>query len=299
MHTQEHPEPLAENRFHFGPFYFWTALQLSAALGLFYWIAPETFRAEFTQPWAMLGWTFAFGIPLSLFEYFYHRYLLHSAVLPFLGMMHTCHAEHHGLTNVKAPITQKEPEKLVEVHNEYPIEHEHQEESMQFPYFSISIFFLIFITLVALPFKAMLPNQPVIAGMMFTVTLAYSAYELWHAVLHLPIERYWKPWMEHKTFGGAVRHVYGFHLMHHWRPITNQAVVGFWGFAMWDHLFRTHHRPGRMPLDKAHVNYNDAAIPKPRWPVNVIDKMQPKLYKTSRKVESAFLKMFGFKRQTS
>ena len=298
-HDHDHDDELAENRFHFGPFYFWTGLQLAAALGLFYWIAPDMFRAEFRQPGMMLFWTFAFGVPLSLFEYLYHRYLLHSAVLPFLGTMHSCHAHHHGLTNVKAPVTQKDPDKMVQVKSDYPIVHEHQEESMQFPYFSVSVFFLIFLALVAIPIKLLAPGQPVIAGMMFTVTLAYAAYELWHAVLHLPFARYWKPLMDNPKIGGTVRHIYGFHLMHHWRPITNQAVVGFWGWAVWDHLFKTHHRPRRMPLNKAQVSYKDAAIPTPAWPIRVLDSMQPGLYKFSRKTEKVLGAMFGFKRKAS
>lgn len=290
---EEHAPTLAENRFHFGQFYLWTGLQLAAALGLFYWIAPDTFRAEFAQPWMLVLWTLLLGIPISLFEYLYHRYLLHSAVLPFLGTMHKCHAHHHGLTNVKAPVTQKDPERFVPVKSEYPIEHEHQEESMQFPLFSISIFYLIFLLLLGLPLKALLPGQPIIAATLFCSTLAYAAYELWHAVLHLPFERYWRPWMEKKGIGKIVQHVYGFHLMHHWRPTTNQAVVGLWGWAVWDHLFRTHHRPEHMPLDKAMVNYHDAAIPKPRWPITMVDKWQPGLYRMSRRIEQSLLRLFG------
>ena len=46
--------------------------------------------------------------------------------------------------------------------------------------------------------------------------------------------------MESTKFSGKVwRHIYGFHLMHHWRPVSNLAVVGFWGFAIWDHIFHT------------------------------------------------------------
>ena len=297
-HDHDHDHELAAGRFSFGPFFLFTGLQLAAALGLFYWIKPDMFRAEIAQPGMMLFWTFAFGVPLSLFEFLYHRYLLHSAVLPFLGIMHHCHAEHHGLTNVKAPVTKKEPEKMVDVHSEYPIVHKHQEESMQFPIFAISIFYLIFVGLVAVPIKWFFPGQPVIAAMMFTATLAYAAYEIWHAILHLPYDRYWKPAMENKRWGGTIRHIYGFHLMHHWRPITNQAVVGFWGWAVWDHLFRTHHRPLRMPLNKAKVNYTDAAIPKPRWPVTALDKLQPRLYKMSRKTEQILARLFGQRPKT-
>ncbi len=166
---------------------------------------------------------------------------------------------------------------------------------MQFPYFAISVFYLIFVGLLALPVKALLPNQPVISAMLFTATLAYGLYEFWHAILHLPFERYWKPWMQKSKVGKLTEYIYSFHLMHHWRPTTNQAVVGFWGWAVWDHLFRTHHRPERLPLDKAQVNYHDADIPKPRWPISLVDKLQPGLYKASRKLEQTLARWVGLK----
>jgi hypothetical protein len=166
---------------------------------------------------------------------------------------------------------------------------------MQFPYFSASVFYGIFLILLG-PFKFLFPTQPIISSVLFTVTLAYAAYELWHAVLHLPFERYWLPGMKSERWGKLIKYVYGFHLMHHWRPITNQAVVGFWGVALWDHLFRTHHRPGRMPLDGALVNHHDAEIPKPRWPINALDRLQGRLYKGSRKIERTLAKVFLGKR---
>lgn len=292
-HDHDHDDHLhAENRFSFGQFFFWTGVQLAAALGLFALIAPQQFRAETSQGWLILGWVLLLGLPISLFEYIYHRYLLHSSILPFLGLMHKCHSEHHGLTNVKAPVLKSEPETMVPVTSKYPIEEEHQEESMQFPLFAISIFYLVFMLLLGLPIKAIFPSQPVIFSTLITVTLAYGLYEFWHALLHLPFERYWKPLMEKRRIGKVTRHVYAFHLMHHWRPTTNLAVVGFWGWAVWDHLFRTHHRPFHMPLNQARVNYHDADIPSPRWPISLVDKMQPKLYKTSRKIEQGLARLF-------
>lgn len=283
------------NRFPFAPFFFWTGLQLAAAFGIFYWIAPQALAQELSQPGPLVLAVFLLGLGVSLFEYLYHRYLLHSAVLPFLGLMHKCHSEHHGLTNVKAPVTPKEPEKLVEVDSNYPIEHEHQEESMQFPYFAITVFFAVFLILFGLPLKLMMPGAPIITAVLITVTFSYAAYELWHAVLHMPFERYWRPWMERGKLGRMVEHIYSFHLMHHWRPTTNQAVVGFWGIALWDHLFGTHHRPRNLPLDKAYVNFRDAAIAPPRFPINLIDKAQPRLYKVSRRIEEGLLGLFGKK----
>src|SRR5688500_17323548 len=106
------------------------ALQLAAVLAAFAFVFPYAFSFEASQPWKILLWTALLAIPLSLFEYLYHRYLLLSAVLPFMASMHRAHSTLHGLTSVKAPVTPKDPAKLVEVTSEFPVEEEHQEESM-------------------------------------------------------------------------------------------------------------------------------------------------------------------------
>jgi hypothetical protein len=266
--------------------------QLALTVGLFFWLFPNVAHEESSKPWHFLLWVFLLGLPLSLFEYLYHRYLLHSAVLPFMGAMHRAHSTHHGLTSVKAPVTPKEPLKLVPVVNEYAVEEEHQEESMMFPLYSLPIFLAIFLVLMALPLKLLFPHEPIVFSVITAVALCYSAYEIWHVILHLPFERFWKPATE-RWFGKRVfRHMYAFHLMHHWRPTANLAIVGFWGVALWDHAFRTHHRPVRLPVPEAEVNYKDAALRKPLWPIRTFDMWQGRWYTTSRKIERFLARVF-------
>ncbi|RYG26530.1 hypothetical protein EON82_02940 [bacterium] len=281
----------------FSRFFVAVSVQFAAILGLFALISPPAFRAEVGQPLSIFLWTVAIGLPLSLFEYLYHRYLLHSAVLPFMAAMHRAHSTHHGLTSVKAPVSPHEPARLVEVTSAYPVEEEHQEESMMFPLWSLPIFAFVFAILIALPLKSMLPQQPILVSTLLSVTAYYCAYEVWHAVLHLPFERFWRPAMEGRLFGPTVRRMYGFHLMHHWRPGANQAIVGFWGIALWDHAFRTHRRPERMPLSGAEVSYHDAALPQPLWPIAQLDRWKVGLYKASRTLER-FLARVVLRRQT-
>lgn len=285
-HSQTH-----EHRFHFGRFAAVVVLHVVAAVGIFAFAFPEAFRAELAKPGMVVLWTFALGVPLSLFEYLYHRYLLHSSVLPFLGAMHHAHSTHHGLTSVKAPVTPKDPTRMVEVRSEYPVEEEHQEESMMFPLFSLAIFYALFLVLLAWPLKGIFPGQPIVLSVLAAVTLYYSAYEIWHAVLHLPFERFWKPCLEGRM-SRVFKRMYSFHLMHHWRPTANLAVVGFWGIALWDHAFRTHRRPHNLPLDGAEVNYYDAEMAKPVWPISMLDRWQPHMYKTSRAIERALARLF-------
>jgi hypothetical protein len=213
--------------------------------------------------------------------------------------MHRAHTTHHGLTYVKAPVTPSEPAKLVEVRSTYPVEEAHQEESMMFPLYSYSIFIVLFAVLLALPIKLAFPGSPAYLACIFSVTLYYCFYEVWHAILHLPFERFWKPALEGRLTKPMFSRMYSFHLMHHWRPTSNLAIVGFWGVAVWDHVFRTHRRPERLPVNGAEVNYHDAELKRPIWPISAIDSHQPKLYKASRAIESFFARVFLRRRTDS
>lgn len=295
--THSHAED-ANPKVPFVAFFLYTFGQLALALAVFRLVAPGGFAHEIRHPGAIALWTIGFGLPLSLFEYLYHRYLLHSAVLPFLKSMHRAHSHHHGLTAVKAAVTPKEPDMLVPVANEYAVEREHQDEDMMFPIYALSIFEALFALTLALPFKLVFPGQPIFFSVITSVALYYGFYELWHAIMHLPFDKFWRPLMDHKRVGRTVQFAYSFHLMHHWRPTANLAVVGFWGYALWDHLFRTHHRPTRTPLVGAHVNYSDADMRRPRWPVAVLDRWQAGLYQWSRKVENFAARIFFGSRKT-
>lgn len=280
------------HRLPFTRFFVAIAIQLIAIVGLLALIVPGIFRHEIDRPWLLLGWTALFGLPLSLFEYLYHRYLLHSAVLPFMASMHRSHSIHHGLTYVKAPVNPHEPAKLVPVASEFSIEEDHQEESMMFPLWSLPIFVAVFMVLLGIPLKLMAPGQPILLALVFAITLYLIAYEVWHAVLHLPFERFWGPCLRSPRMGKVARHMYGFHLMHHWRPSSNLAIVGFWGIAIWDHAFLTHRRPERIPLDGAEVNYHDAKLRKPLWPIALFDRWQASLYRASRSLERFLARIF-------
>ncbi len=270
-------------------------VNITLALLAYRFLFPNAFAADAAQPGMTIVWILALGVPFSLFEYMYHRYLLHSAVVPFLGRMNQAHREHHGLTPVKAPITPREPELMVEVDNRYPIEHEHQQESMMFPPFALAIFYAIFALLFGWPLHAIFPGQPIFLALIISTTLYYSAYEYWHAVLHLPYDKFWKRYIEGPKPSRIVRRIYAFHLMHHWRPTSNVAVVGLWGFAAWDYAFGTHHRPVNLPVKGATVNFLDGELPRPYWPIRILDRIQGPLFRAARTTERFLARMFGIK----
>ena len=283
--TKPHRVPLMR-------FFITTVGQLTLAVLLFAFLFPNRFRTESLEPWTVLLWVALFGAPLSLFEYLYHRYLLHSAVLPFMGSMFRAHVTHHKLTDVKAPVRSAKPDLLVPVINEYSIETAEQEESMMFPAYSVSIFYGIFLILIGIPAYLLFAGSPIFLSLLIAVTLYYSGYELWHAALHLPYERFWQPLIDGRRTRRLARVTYSFHLMHHWRPTCNLAVVGFWGIAVWDHAFRTHRRPGRLPLVGAEVSYEDGELRRPLWPIRLLDKWKGNMYHNSRRLEKFLAKVF-------
>jgi hypothetical protein len=280
------------HRFPIVSFVSWTGAQFALAVWLLWLIVPGMLSAELAQPGAIVLWTFLLGLPLSAFEYFYHRYLLHSAVLPFMSAMHRAHSTHHGLTSVKAPVNPKEPHRFVAVQSQFPVEEAHQEESMMFPVYAISIFYGVFLLLLALPLKLIFPGAPILISVLLATTLQYALYEVWHAITHLPYERFWKPFIDHPRLGWLGRRIYGFHLMHHWRPTTNLAVVGFWGVAVWDYAFRTHRRPKRLPVRGGEVSFQDATIKKPLFPISLLDRVSGPCYRFSRRVEAFLARVF-------
>jgi hemolysin III len=146
--------------------------------------------------------------------------------------------------------------------------------------------------LLGTPLKLLMPGQPILLALTFAVTLYLVLYEVWHAVLHLPFERFWQPFLNSRPTRKLAKHMYSFHLMHHWRPSSNLAIVGFWGVAVWDHAFLTHRRPERIPLHGAEVNYHDAKLKKPLWPVALLDRWQGGLYRASRATERFLARVF-------
>lgn len=166
---------------------------------------------------------------------------------------------------------------------------------MMFPLYSVSIFLAIFLLVLGLPLKLLFPSEPILLGVVFAVTFQYVAYELWHAVLHLPYERFWKPGMEARWSRSTMRRIYGFHLVHHWRPSANLAIVGFYGIAVWDYAFRTHLRPSRLPLGGSKVAFSDSKLKTPRWPIALLDRWQTGLYKAARSVEKFAGRIVGLK----
>ncbi len=278
-------------RFPLLKFSFAISGELVLAVGLFYLIAPTRFWYELAfGKWILAGLVFI-QFFLSAFEYYYHRYLLHHAVLPFMAAQHRAHNTHHGLTKVTAPIDKDMPDFMAPVTSKYAVEEKEQEESMMFPLWSLPIFYAVFLiifggffALINLSFPVA-GHFPIVFSVILASTFHYCGYELWHAALHLPYEKFWKPRLYGHWYSKTLRRVYVFHVMHHFATGCNEAVVGFMGFALWDHAYRTHRRPMQMPLPGGKISYAEAQLPVPRWPISMLDAWRKPMYQGSRKIE--------------
>jgi hypothetical protein len=172
----------------------------------------------------------------------------------------------------------------IPVANNYPIEETEQEASMHFPLYSLIIFQAVFGILLALPLKLLFPGAPVLLAAVTTITVYFVWYEVWHMIQHLPFTKFWKPLLDRSAM---VRWVYNFHLVHHFRQNLNMAVVGFYGVAIWDHVFRTCYRMRTLPVKGARVELEDATRKlKPRFPISKVDSWRSSMERWSRKVEA-------------
>lgn len=183
---------------------------------------------------------FAMEIVTCFFEFFLHRYILHAKLFPFLGNFANEHRHHHSLT----------PK------HKYPITHPKQYESQAFPFWALSIFYLVFAPFIIL-MQIIFPTWPVLVGGFLAVTWSMCFYEIVHNYQHKPLEN-WLPLFDIPLFGQAIKAYYLDHLNHHANTRINEAITGFFcGIKLFDYIFRTSHRAKSLRIDGTCVNPQD------------------------------------------
>jgi hemolysin III len=181
----------------------------------------------------------------SFFEWFFHRYVLHATIHPWLVRFARSHRHHHSLTAI---LLRENPTKTGRiVINRYPITEPIQFEASAFPGYALLVFWIIFAVPLTVA-QALLPDAPVIVAGLSAVTWSLVSYEVFHAVEHYPYE-WWKSAVEHPRLGWFWRRVYGFHHFHHANVSANEAISGFFGLPIPDWVFRTYHQPEDLLLE--------------------------------------------------
>lgn len=259
--------------FSFGNFFVFVAAQTVVFFALVYGICFVTNRdylhVQLNSSWqAYLTCFLVVHLALSLFEYFFHRYMLHKEFWQWFGPLKRKHTEHHGITHVRELADTADDEGRAEVRNKYAITKPEQIKSSTFPAWSLVAFWGIF-SLVFWPLQIALPRLPILFSGYSAVVFSFMLYEVIHAIEHLDYDKHWKPFVDRYRL---VRNLYGFHLMHHSRDKVNQGIGGFCGLPIWDWIFGTYFVPAELPLPGARVTPKSQDPPPPRRLLRWLDE---------------------------
>lgn len=207
-------------------------------------------------------------------EFFFHRYVLHAPVIPFLSYFYRQHTHHHSLTRVAV----RRGTHIVE--NHYPIIEEKQHEASFFPWYSLLVFSGIATPVFALV-KWYAPYLPVFIGGYCGITLSMCLYEILHAVEHKTFE-WWEPKIEHPHFGKMWQIAYGFHLKHHMSIESNESISGFFGIPVPDFLFGTHITPRILYKHGTEIEPEDLVVPEPLFFIRWLDSLAERMVRRYR-----------------
>jgi len=225
--------------------------------------------------WLILLVAVPFHLFNAKFEFFFHRYILHCAIIRWLKKFYTEHTLHHALTKIFRKKPGLENGALAEVVNRYPITEEKQYASSFFPYWGLAGFTLFFSPLTVF-LQWLLPQKPILLGSFIAIAFSYCLYELLHALEHVPYEAFWKKFVESPRFGSIGKKIYGFHQFHHANTKCNMAISGFFGLPVFDWLFRTYKQPRELLFDGTLAREDDFSAPVPcrfiRWLDHLVEK---------------------------
>ncbi|MDP3071677.1 MAG: hemolysin III family protein [Opitutaceae bacterium] len=257
-----------EEQFSLPLFLFTIAVSLGALAGLLKLVAPDAvWQAQLSG--GALGFGAAFltiHLGTCFFEFFFHRYVLHKPVIPFLSRFYKQHTLHHSLTRIGKRYTSSGRE-VPYVENVYPVTTPEQGEASFFPWYTLAIFALL-LTPILIVLQALTPAMPWFFGGFAAIAFALALYEIFHAIEHWSFER-WAPLIEHRTFGWFWRKVYSFHLRHHAVIDCNEAISGFFTLPVFDWVFGTFILPKSLYVTGTEWKANEFASPRPvaliRW----------------------------------
>lgn len=206
-------------------------------------LTPGVWQAQLAAGWLpILGIVLAVHLAAAFLEFFFHRYVLHAPLVPFLAYFYRQHTLHHALTRVgyqKGRQTGESIPCLVE--NRYPIVEEKQFEASYFPWYSLLVFSFVACPIL-IPLQYLLPTVPFMLGGFIAVFLSLVLYETIHAIEHWP-QATWDRLVSLPRSGPFWRKAYAFHLRHHADIRCNESISGFFALPVPDWLFGTYVDP--------------------------------------------------------
>lgn len=205
---------------------------------------------------------------IAFFEWFFHRYVLHSVMVWWLTRFARGHRHHHSLTSIRLRPAAGGSDRFVL--NEYPITLKEQYPDSDFPAYALIAFWALFTPLLG-GLQLLAPGWPILLGGYAAIAWSMTLYEILHAIEHWPYE-WWQKATEHPRSGPFWRRLYGFHLMHHANIGCNEAISGFFGLPVPDWCFGTYHQPKDLLLEGRLATARDFAIRSPRRLVRWLDR---------------------------
>ena len=233
------------------------------------WAAPDVWSAQFLAPaWKAAVAFVAMSLVACFFEYFFHRYVLHTPAIPFVRRLYKQHTLHHALTRI-ARKQSRDGRGILCIENKFPITEPEQGEASFFPWYSLGVFALLLSPLLAV-LQWLLPSFPWFLAGFGALAVSVTLYEVLHAINHWPFEK-WEPLIQHPRWGWLWRPAYAFHLRHHAVTDCNESISGFFGLPVADWVFRTCVVPQTIYAEGEEWTPEKFRSPQPRWFIRALD----------------------------
>jgi hemolysin III len=229
-------------------------------------IAPKIWQVQLQAGLVSFSLTFlAWHLFYAFAEHLFHRYVLHTPLIPGFSYFYRSHTKHHGLTHIVY-------KKASGVHNIYPIIEEKQHEDSYFPWYSYLAFAAVITPCFALA-QWLWPASPSFLAGSLALAWTISLYEIFHALEHKPLEK-WLPLLEHSNllFRKFWRKVYAFHLRHHADIKCNEGISGFFGIPIADFVFGTWIDPATLYTNGTQVDPKEFKSPTPVFFIRWLDE---------------------------
>jgi hemolysin III len=255
----------AEPKFSLWLFLLVNTLSFAGLCAALAFLAPAVWRAQLEAGWLLiLGVFLGVHLAAAFLEFFFHRYVLHAPLVPFLAYFYKQHTLHHALTRIGYQKGRQSNESIPHlVENVYPIVEAKQYEASYFPWYSLIVFTGV-ASVFLIPLQWFFPTIPFMLGGMIAVVWSLVLYETIHAIEHLP-QATWDGLVSRPRTGPFWRKVYAFHLRHHADIRCNEAISGFFALPVPDWLFGTYVDPATLYRHGHSAEPREFVSPAPRF----------------------------------
>lgn len=251
-------------------FAFTVVATLAGLLGALWLIAPNLWDRQIIAPlWAGIVAFLVISLVNCLFEYFFHRYVLHQSSIPLVRRLYRQHTLHHALTRIGRKPS-RDGRGILFIENKFPIVEPEQGEASFFPWYTLAVFTAVQ-TPLFIVLQWLFPTIPWFFGGFAALACSLTLYEVLHAINHWPFEK-WEPLILHRRWGWFWRPAYAFHLRHHAVIDCNESISGFFGLPLADWLFGTCVMPKTVYADGEDWQQEKFSSPRPCWLIRQLDQ---------------------------